>query len=44
MVATNFLQEKTISNSMISLLYQQTHEKVQGYMNNSFAVCLTTDG
>jgi len=29
---------------MIPLLYQQTYEKVQGYMMNSFAVCLTTDG
>jgi len=35
---------KTVSNSMIHLLYQQTYEKVQGYMTNSFTVCLTTDG
>jgi len=40
----NLPSRKTVSNSMIPLLYQQTYEKVQGYMMNSFAVCLTTDG
>lgn len=35
---------KTVSNSMIPMLYHQTHEKVQAFMTNCFAVCLTTDG
>ncbi|KAL4085334.1 hypothetical protein QTP88_027193 [Uroleucon formosanum] len=35
---------KTVSNSMIPLLYHQTYEKVQALMTNCFAVCLTTDG
>lgn len=35
---------KTVLNSLKPLLYQQTFEKVQHYMNNSFAICLTTDG
>lgn len=34
---------KTVSNSMIPLLYHQTYEKVQALMTICFAVCLTTD-
>lgn len=35
---------KTVSNSIIPLLYHQTYENVKDIMTNSFAVCLTTDG
>lgn len=38
------LSRKTVSNSIIPLLYHQAYEKVQNFTNSCFAVCLTTDG